>query len=115
MNSDTIIIKNLAVTTHIGVPDDERAHPQQLLISVTMHTHTRATGKDDDISKSIDYAQVVEDIQQLAATERKTLEKFAEDISSCILKNYTTSSVSVEVRKFILPETDYVGVSITRP
>ena len=39
---DTIAIEDLEVWFHVGVPDEERAHAQRLLISVEMDLDFRA-------------------------------------------------------------------------
>jgi len=114
-NVDSIIIDGLELSTNIGVPDVERATPQKVLVTVQLQTSTKEAGVSDDVSKTIDYAHVVESIKELAQTERKTIEKFAEDIAAMILKDFKPNAVTVTIKKFILPETDHVSVTINRP
>jgi FolB domain-containing protein len=45
---DQIIIKDLEVFYRVGVPDQERAKPQRLLLTVELeHDFTRAAGTDN--------------------------------------------------------------------
>lgn len=55
---DTIIIRDLELFLRVGVPEDERAKPQRLLVSIEIaHDFARAVEKDD-LRSSIDYAAV---------------------------------------------------------
>jgi len=112
---DTILIQNLEVSTHIGVPDIERATEQVLKVSVWLHTDTRTAAKSDDVNDTIDYANVAERIQELANTKRKTVERFAEDIAGMILNEFVPESVSVSIDKFVLPNAERIAITINRP
>ncbi len=112
---DTILIQDLKVETHIGVPDSERATKQVLKVSVWLHLDVRAAAASDDVRDTIDYAEVTKKIQELAKTERKTIERFAEDIAQMILDTFSPESVAVSIDKFILPDTERVAVTINRP
>ena len=112
---DLITITNLELETRIGVPDEERATPQRIVVSMEITTDTRETAATDNIEAAIDYEAVANDIRTLAETQRKTLERFAEDIADMILAKYGAKIVKVDATKFVLPHTDGVSVSITRP
>ena len=102
---DSIIISDLEVLTHIGVPEVERKTAQRIL----------DTAASDDIKHAIDYAIVAEQIQELAQTERKTIELFTEDIAHMVLTQFKPSSVTITAKKYILPDANHVAVTITRP
>jgi len=112
---DTISIQDLQVSTKIGVPDDERAHEQIVKVSIWMQIDTQTAALSDDISHTIDYAKVAKEIQILGKTERKTMERFAEDIACMILKAFKPISVKVLTKKYILSQADHVAITITRP
>jgi len=112
---DTLSIVDLEVRTHIGVPDEERAEEQTVWVSVELQLDTRAAAKDDDVSKTIDYFQVAESLHELGKTERKTIEKFADDIAMMILDAYKPQSVKVLLKKRVLPHCDFTSITITRP
>ena len=92
---DSIIISDLEVLTHIGVPEVERKTAQRILVTVQMDTNTKDTAASDDIKHAIDYAIVAEQIQELAQTERKTIELFTEDIAHMVLTQFKPSSVTI--------------------
>ena len=46
--------------------------------------------------------------------EWKLIETLASDIANLVLREFAVESVTVEVQKFVLPETRYVAVRIER-
>ncbi len=113
--ADTITLRGLELRTRIGVAAHERSVPQRILVDIELTTDTRAAAASDDVSRSIDYAAVATDMKTLEGTERKTIERLAEDATELILKKYTPSSVTVTVTKFPPIGTERVEVRITRP
>jgi FolB domain-containing protein len=112
---DSIEIRQLRVASHIGVPDNERAQAQTLLITIRMCPAQGCTGLHDDIRNTIDYASVASEIKQLAAAKpRHLIETLANDCASHLLSHHPLSSVSITIEKHILPDTDCVAVSIHR-
>jgi dihydroneopterin aldolase len=112
---DTISINNIECWTHIGVPTEEREREQQLLVSLELSLSTKQAGAKDDVSKTIDYEEVVHSIHKLAKKERKTIECFAEDIAAMVLMDYKPKGgVKVTVSKHIIPGTESAEVSIER-
>ena len=111
---DSITITDLELWTHIGVPDAERKLEQRLLVTISMDLEQSA-GKSDNIKDSLDYESVANTVSDLARTERKTIEKLAEDIAQTILQDFKPDLVTVTIKKFILPNTKDVSVTITRP
>lgn len=112
---DTIIIQGLEVTLHIGVPDSEREKPQMLRVNLMLVPHNDFVNLDDNITKTVDYYEVAQRVKQLGRERpRKLIETFAEEISQMILSAFAISEVTVEIEKFILPDTDFVGVRLTR-
>ncbi|MBT8044659.1 MAG: dihydroneopterin aldolase [Verrucomicrobiae bacterium] len=113
--SDQIFIRGQVVSSHIGVPDSERAHPQDLLINSFLHPLASKHPLNDDIDRTVDYHAVSLRIDEIAAAKpRKLIETLAEDLAAMILDEFPVSKVTIEIEKFILPNTTCVGVSITR-
>ncbi len=111
--SDQIIIRGLRLPCHIGVPAEERRELQTLRAHLTLSVGSFS--RDDAIEGTVDYQIISDEIQTLAlARERKLIEILAQDIADHILKNFPVMIVRVELEKFILPETDWVGVVIER-
>lgn len=112
---DTIEIRRLRVETHIGVPDEERATTQTLLVTIRMTPSQDFDGLADEISRTIDYYQVSLAIEALAAEKpRKLIETLATDIAGYLLGNHPLSDVAVTIEKHILPNTECVAVHIER-
>lgn len=112
---DKIIIADLAVLCHIGVPDEERANPQRLLITVEIEGDFTAACHEDDIGRTVDYFQVCQQIHSFCAEHRfKLIERLAHELAFLTLKHPAAVKASVEVKKFILPETRYISCRVTR-
>jgi dihydroneopterin aldolase len=112
---DTIEIRRLRVATHIGVPDEERASSQTLLVTIRMTPSQGFDGLADEISRTIDYYQVSLAIEALAAAKpRRLIETLATDIAGYLLENHPLSHVAVTIEKHILPNTECVAVHIER-
>ncbi|MDX2227694.1 MAG: dihydroneopterin aldolase [Verrucomicrobiae bacterium] len=113
--SDKITICDMAVMTHIGVPEEERAHAQKLLVTVELTLSLRRASKSDDVVDTIDYAQVYQLVHMLAqARPRRLLEHFAQEICDNVLAKHAVKKVEVRLKKFILPDTACVIVQVSR-
>lgn len=113
--NEVIIIKGLQVLARVGVPDKERSKPQNLLVDLTITPATGFAAMEDQLERSIDYQAVSGRVMALAAERpRKLIETLASDIAETVLKEFGARAILVEVRKFILPDTEYVAVSCER-
>ncbi len=112
---DTIEIRRLRVSTHIGVPDEERAAPQTLLVTIRMTPSRGFDGLADEISRTIDYYAVSREIETLAAARpRRLIETLATDIADHLLGNHPLRHVAISIEKHILPNTECVAVHLER-
>ena len=112
---DSIHIEQLELLARLGVPDDERATPQRLALNLTIEPARDFRGLDDRIENTVDYFAVAQTVQTLAATRpRRLLETLAEEIAREVLDRFPVRAVSVELRKFILPDTAFVEVRLRR-
>lgn len=112
---DEIRIAALRLTTHIGVPEAERAESQVLEADVTLRIAGRFEEMKDDIAATIDYAAVAARLQALAAERpRRLIETLAAEMAACAMEEFHAVGVSIELRKRILPETDHVAVRLVR-
>ena len=114
--ADTVRISGLRIITCIGVPDEERETPQSVEAFVTLHPQRRSlAGLDDKIEQTIDYYNVSQRVRQLAATgERRLIETLAEEIADVLLSEFPVRAATVEIREFILADTDYVAATISK-
>jgi dihydroneopterin aldolase len=112
---DTIVISDLEVRLRVGVPDDERREPQRLLLTVEMRTDFAAAIKTDSIAATIDYFAVSQALLKFGdGREWRLIEKLAADVAEMILARFHPAAVSVEVKKFIIPQARFVSVRVTR-
>jgi len=106
-----ILIDSLRVKTWIGVPDAERMESQEIEIDIRIRPTRNFAEMQDDISLTVDYAAVCQRVSELARERpRRLIESLAQEIGDMILNEFGATSVEVEIRKFILPETRHVGV-----
>jgi dihydroneopterin aldolase len=113
--SDTIEIRRLQISTRIGVPDEERASPQTLCITLRMIPSQGFDGLADQISNTIDYHAVSIEIKKLAASKpRNLIETLAVETADWLLEHHPLRGVEITIEKHILPDTECVAVHITR-
>jgi 7,8-dihydroneopterin aldolase/epimerase/oxygenase len=113
--ADTIEIRRLRVATHIGVPDEERAEPQTLWLTVRMTPSQGFDCLQDDITRTIDYHAVALALQALAAAKpRRLIETLALEVADHLLAGHPLAAVAVTIEKHILPDTECVAVHLER-
>src|SRR5438132_1501374 len=75
---DVIHICDLEVFYRVGVPDEERARPQRLLLDIQIHHDFTAAAQFDDLTKTIDYFAVTQRLLKYGdRAEWKLIEKLA--------------------------------------
>ena len=112
---DQIVIKDLEVFYRVGVSEQERAQPQRLLLTVEMaHPFAAAAGRDD-LEQTINYYTVAQRLLRFGeARSWKFIETVAVEIAAVVLREFAPKRVSVEVKKFVLPEAACVSVRVSR-
>jgi len=113
--NDQIIISNLELSARIGTSDKERETPQRLTISLALELKRDFAGRADRLENTVDYAQVCARVVSHAAHKpRHLIETLAEQIAGMLLAEFPLKSVEIELRKYVLPETEFVAVKIQR-
>jgi dihydroneopterin aldolase len=113
--SDRILIEDLEVMSRVGITDAERRSPQRLLVTVEMAHPLRRAGTTDDLGETIDYDAVARRVRSLASEgERNLIERLAEEVAHAVLKEFRADSTRVTVKKFVLPRTRCVAVTVAR-
>jgi len=112
---DAILIEQLELSAHLGIGEGERKIAQRLTANLVLEPHNGCSGLKDDLANSVDYLVVSRRVQALARERpRRLLETIAEEIASELLAQFPLAAVSVEVRKYILPDTAFVAVRVHR-
>lgn len=106
-----ISIVDLEVFYRVGVPDEERAKPQRLLLTIEMETPFTKAAKSDSIADTIDYFAVSQRLLKFGGDQSwKLIEKLAADVCEMILAEFKPKKISVEIKKFPVPQARYVSV-----
>jgi dihydroneopterin aldolase len=112
---DAILVRGLELSAHIGVPDAERVEAQRLTLNLVLQPAGPLSDLGDDLGRTVDYYALTRRVRQLAAARpRKLIETLAEEICACVLNEFSVRAVEVELRKYILPDTEYVAVRLSR-
>jgi dihydroneopterin aldolase len=83
-----------------GVNDIELTTPQPFAVDVELVLNLQPAGVDDDITKTVDYAEVYRSVRQIVeSTSFRLLEALAEAICHEILAAHPVSEVGVRLRK----------------
>jgi FolB domain-containing protein len=108
-----ITIVDLEVFYCVGVPDEERAKPQRLLLTVDMSVDFTSAVASDRVERTINYQTVVDKLLKFGEGRSwKLIEKLASSIADWVLAEYSPDAVMVEVKKFSIPQARFVSVSM---
>ncbi len=97
---DQIFIKDLHCRGVIGISDQERAQPQDILVNVTLFCDISKAGQSDTLEDSVNYRTVAKRI--LAHVEkigRYTVEALATDLAGICLEDRRVAKARVRVEK----------------
>ncbi|AVQ17780.1 MAG: 2-amino-4-hydroxy-6-hydroxymethyldihydropteridine diphosphokinase [Fusobacterium mortiferum] len=116
---DKIYINNLEFIGFHGVFSEEKKLGQKFLVSLELTVDTREAGKTGDLTKSVHYGLVAQDVEKLFLEKSIDLiETCAENIAEMVLKKYElVKEVKVIVKKPWAPlqmHFENVAVEITR-
>jgi FolB domain-containing protein len=113
--NDCIRIQGLEVQVHIGVPDEERASPQRLILNLTLWPAQPVRDLRDDIDRAVNYASVCDEVERLVGQRRdKLIETLADAVAAHLLKIFAIRKITIELRKYTLPQVEFVSVTVTR-
>jgi dihydroneopterin aldolase len=112
---DEIHIAQLDVFTRIGVPEEERAKPQRLTVSISLWPSQQTSDLADHIERTVNYSAVAQETKNFVRDQSVSLiETLAERLANHLLKSFPIQKVTIEVRKFALQDAKYVSITVTR-
>ena len=112
---DEIHIEQLEVFTHVGVPEEERAKPQKLTVSISFWPYQRTRDLPDNIEGTVNYSAVAEETKNFLHDQSvKLIETLAEVLARHLLKSFPIQKITIELRKFALEDAKYVSITVTR-
>ncbi len=97
---DKVIIRDLLARGIIGINDDERIKPQDIIINIELTADLRRAGETDDIADCVNYRTVAKKALTHAETARRfTVEALAADLAKLCLEEPGVHAVRVRVEK----------------
>lgn len=115
---DRIRIDGITCRARLGVSEEERRIPQQLMVDVAISLDLEAAANTDDVRLTADYRRVIEEVQgTVSQGEFQLLESLTQKICRAILSDTRIGSVQVTARKFpqsLQGKVQSVAVEMTR-
>ena len=112
---DEVHIEQLEVSARVGVPEQERANPQRLIVSISFWPYQQIRDVADNIDQTVNYSVVAEETKSFVQDQSVNLiETLADRLAAYLLKTFPIHKVTVELRKFPLKDAKYVSATVTR-
>jgi len=67
---DKIIIRDLRANVLVGTLEREQQYRQEISVSLTLHLDLAAAGRNDDLTRSVDYSEIARRAQNIMETGR---------------------------------------------
>jgi 7,8-dihydroneopterin aldolase/epimerase/oxygenase len=110
-----ISLVDLEVFYSVGLTDEERATPQRLLLTVDLDYDFSSASVSDRIEKTINYQTLTDRLLKFGNGRNwKIIEKTVANLADMILAEFRPLAVTVELKKFAIPQARYVSVTVTR-
>jgi len=110
-----ISLVDLEVFYCVGVTDEERARPQRLLVSVDLECDFSAAAESDRIETTLDYFVLAQRLMAYGEGRNwKLIETLAANLADLILSEFGPHAVTVEIKKFPIPQARHVSVRLRR-
>jgi FolB domain-containing protein len=110
-----ISLVDLEVFYTVGLTEEERAKPQRLLVTVDLDFDFSSASVSDRIEKTINYQTLADRLVKFGYGRTwKLIEKVVANLADMILAEFRPQGVTVELKKFTIPQARYVSVMVTR-
>lgn len=102
---DRIILEGMQFYTYHGVDEAEQVLGQPLTVDLEMALDLGPAGREDDLSRTVDYAAVYTLVRKaVTGRRRRLLEAVAEDVARLVLDGFAqVQRVRVRIRKLRPP------------
>jgi FolB domain-containing protein len=115
MVSDFIHVEQLELLARVGVTDTERAAAQRVTVSITMWPSQPLVDLSDKIENTINYSKICDETKAFVRDHSyKLIETLADRLGAYLLEHFAMQKIVIELRKFVLPDTKFVAVTVTR-
>lgn len=113
--SDFVHIEQLEILARVGVTEAERVQPQRLTVSMKMWPRKPLVDLADNIQNAIDYSKICDETKEFVRDRSyKLIETLADRLAVHLLAQFAMQTITIELRKFVLPDTKFVAVTVTR-
>ena len=113
--ADQIHIEQLEIFARVGVPEKERATSQRLTVSITLWPKQDMRDLTDQINRTVNYSAVAEEAKSFARDQSVSLiETLADRLATHLLGTFPIRKLTVELRKFPLPDAKHVSATVMR-
>jgi dihydroneopterin aldolase len=113
---DQLKIAGLELWAKVGCSEEERSFARPVDMDVTLELPLAEAGKTDDLSRTVDYAAVAEEVRRVAAAKPyRLLEALAEAAADAVRWRFKPAAVAVTARKRALPGLRWAEVTLRRP
>jgi 7,8-dihydroneopterin aldolase/epimerase/oxygenase len=113
--NDQIHIRGLEIFARIGVPKKEQMEAQRLGFNLTLWPIRKMDDVNDDIARAVNYAEICAEVKKFVKARRdRLIETLANALALHLLERCEIRRITVELRKYILPEVEFVSVTVTR-
>lgn len=109
--SDALCIHHLEFSCHIGVPEEERAAPQNISANIRLVPPFPFSAMEEDLSRTVDWEALSHRLIACAQEKpTRLLETLAHRLALCCVQEFGAQEAQVELRKFLLPHAAYTAV-----
>ncbi len=96
-----IDVVGVVCKARIGVPDNERQFPQDVVVDVGYEFEFEEAVRSDDFSRTVDYEAIVDVVRNTVASRRwSLLETLADHLCAAVLDIPRVRVAEVRVRKY---------------
>lgn len=112
---DRIFLDDMRLKCRIGISDEERREPQEVMVDISLITSLKRAGTSDDLDETVNYKEAMQRIAEFVSNkEFKLIEGLAEGIASLALEAFDVDRVIVKVRKAKYSGEPSIGIEIAR-
>lgn len=116
---DQIFVQNLSVRGHHGVLPEERRLGQTFLVSLTLETDLQKAVRSDDLTDTVNYAEVADLVtREIGQTRFQLLEALAGHLFAALWKAFPSiHAITIDLRKPAPPiplPLEAVGIRLRR-
>jgi len=97
---DRILVPDLRLQARVGVGEEERARPQDVVLDVELGVDLAPAGAADDLAATVDYEAVCALAHEVVTSRPfQLIEAIAEQVAAAVLERFEAAEATVRVRK----------------